>query len=364
MKVDIFIYAKDDLSILKKVFVSIEFDFSLDCLSLGSDTFVVQEDVELTKSISVGDFIFVNLSGVYKDFRKEGFVGSKHYDYIGDIESIDGRTIISNNLNKKLDIQIPLTDSGIQTAATYLTNKINLLSLIDGYYADFSVVDLTNGSPAGWKITYDAEEQFINLWDLCVALFTKAQIVLVTNFYTVENIGNKNTIIPTILLNTYLNEDPRKVIVSKNDFSDFSVHSSERDRGTPNAYILYDIDTNLPSRFFYKTKTNQIVTTFNKDTIYYPIIPICEMDNAQDEIDANEKLSNNIYNHEIKYNLEFSDYNYNLYKLGRKYIIFYDNKIYESILSRISFSSNNIMSLTFGNFRTELNWVLDGSDKI
>lgn len=344
------IFKSSDLTI-RGTYPLITYDLQMDALSNTTSTFAINDK----GSSQLGDYIAIKI------------VNANALLYYGQLTAVDmaqdtnintlTATYIWNVLNGEIVV-------GNKSGISYESHIINL---IQGYVTSTETTNvlgrsLTHSTDTAFAVTSSDGLNTINFIDYLVRGFKLHNVVV-----TIKDIlrGTSNDVpfyYPEIDIHQIT--DSWNFKNNKYDFTGWTVTDSQGLRGYNNELWIVDkASTNMEKPIilakYWLQKDGTVVKVLNSNVaqptqVHVYLYDKTATDNPSNDSIAQTELSGNTYSHNIQFSMPI-DNNFmpiSKVKLGLKSNIYYNQKLYKSVLSGYSLNSDSdTISLTFGNLR-------------
>ena len=285
-----------------------------------------------------------NVFGCYDEYGK--------IIYLGVITNIEDNTIQTNQIialfNDKWLWNDPKLATIEQTVQSILQTDFqnNADSLIRTIFSQFNIVISSTGTSL--LLPTQKDHYVVNFMEFIFQLYTSYQILLDINIpYGAESptITILKPAYPTIKLSN-----------NTNTLQNFNVMQETYET---NKLIIYAKDGTYRNTWY---GTLEGITDDDDYTNRLPKVKtnIVFSDDPEDDLVA-DNLSSQMYNHKIEVDLVLNNklYNFDDFKLGQTFEIYYKNKVYNSVLTGYSININEngiseMVTLTFGIVRVSL----------
>lgn len=339
-----------------------DFVINLDYVGNEKSEFVFFEEIDFIK----GDFLLARSeddSVIDADSIKPVFLG-----------------VINDNDNLKISALMAFNVFDFNFAAFRINTSSwenTLLSIINSYFIGSSSDFLTSGISVSTGGT-NTETSYIpsepptdtNFISFMLDGFKKTNVTIEVDSLELVNASNNSYKINFIIkqktsqlqiknnVYTFIDWD---VYVNENSFNDFNkLLIIDKTSGTTTAPTILST--------YYIQQDGTLVTSLNSN-VFTPVkSKIFVYDQTEEEPPtylsvAQSELSANTYSHEITFSFVENQYflTVSMLEIGMISKIYYDDVLYESILTGISYlARDKLVSLTFGNIRSTLKSILKG----
>ncbi len=343
---------------LKETHLSSDYEIDSDYLSNNPSKFITIDN----NAANLGDYVLAKEQG------------NSHFLYIGIIETIDADTdtINARFAYELFDGDIIVTN---KSGASYEQHLINLMSLYAGSSALslFNLANISKTSDTPFAVTTTDGIKTYNLLSYLIRGFKLHGVVFKFTGITVDSAGAAPRYIPQFEIGSV----NRSIQLKDNSyqFVNWTVQDSRLTRGYVNELRIVDKSSNnmeapkLLATYYLQTdgtitptlNANVLQPTKVQDYLY----DLTATDKPTYLSVAQSNLTGNVYSHQIIFKIlrKNNMIDVNDLEIGLLSNIVYNHVAYRSILSGYSFSSSDdYVTLIFGNIRNNLNDLLDDTN--
>lgn len=342
------IFKGTDLTI-RGTYPTLTYDLQMDALSNATSTFVIDDN----GSSQLGDYIAIKIAN------------TNTLLYYGQLTAVDVAQDSDTNTLTACYIWNIFNGEIIVRSYSGTNYELHIVSMLKKYFSSNTgtiISGLTSSTSTAFAVTNSEGVSTSNLIDYLIRGFKLHNVVLGVNGLT-KGIANG---VPFYYPNLDVHQvtDTWNFKNNKYDFDGWSVSDSRLLRGYNNELWIVDkASTSMESptvltRYWLQTD-GTVTSTLNSNVIQPTQVHVylydkTATDNPTYANIAQTELSGNSYSHSIQFSMPMKN-NFlplNKVKLGLQSNIYYNQKIYKSVLSGYSLSSDSdAITLTFGNLR-------------
>lgn len=330
------------ISALTEVF---DYEVDRDYITSNKSSFLIHDNIEYQR----GDFLFAK------------FPSSRNIIYFGLIDSFEDETIICNDIISLVNFEFAATrfsGNSFEEHAKTLITKF----LINDQTKDMTILDIDACTHT--KHNYQPAEPptATNLMKYLINGFKKYNVVWEFKKFD----GRIATTIESV-------SDTLQIKNNLYDFINWEISTTEVGRGVENHIRIIDKTTTNSENpkvlsEWYLTEDNEVTNNQNVGNIIKPtktkvwIYDTTEEDKPTYQEVAESELKGSYYAHEISCDMRKDSKMIELTQLriGILANIFYDGKLYKSVLTGYSFiSDSEFVHLRFGHIRSRLSELLE-----